>query len=509
MKFASPYSLLAITKLVAAHPLIIQTGVEPVSAFQHLKGSALAKLIALLLSSEEDGTIPVPIYDTLQFWCNVSISIVLVLSAGVFAGLTLALMGLDTLHLRVLAVSSDSAQERRNAQKVISLLRKGRHWVLVVLLLSNVVMNETLPVFLDNTIGGGLPAVAISTVAIAILRVSSRIIPQAIGIRYGLAIGAACAPFVSSLMWLMYPIAYPTARLLDKLVGIHESHTYKKTELKSLLALHRTGQEPLQEDEITILTGVLELSSKKVERIMTPLKDVVTLSSDAVLDKGKLNELLATGYSRFPVHAPGEPLTFVGLLLVKKLLSCDMSKGLPISSYALSMLPEAGPDIDCFQALNYFRTGRSHLLLISKTPGESGGALGVVTLEDVIEEMIMEEIVDETDCYEDNVSKRKVTRQPTTSSGMSGIVENLEIHDTGSSLAAESDATLVGKQSGRTNSQFKSEGEDEAGDGNLLLDFESDSDRELADDRVELWRKGSPSEQSRPTLPHRNHSAAV
>ncbi|KAK1234373.1 hypothetical protein PQX77_002411 [Marasmius sp. AFHP31] len=500
MKFASPYTLLpatlplAVTKLVVAHPLVIQTGVDPVSAFQHLKGSVLAKLIALLLPSEEAGTIPVPIYDSSQFWCNVSISIVLVLLAGVFAGLTLALMGLDALHLRVLAVSSDSAQERRDAQKVINLLRKGRHWVLVVLLLSNVVMNETLPVFLDNTIGGGLAAVVISTVAID-------------------------------------PIAYPAARLLDKLVGIHESHTYKKTELKSLLALHRTGQEPLQEDEITILTGVLELSSKKVERIMTPLKDVVTLSSDAVLDKAKLNELrMQPRYGLFAFSGTrawgavvicGATVSEEGMIFIyvyenvvvayphTKLLSCDMSTGLPISSYALSILPEAGPDIDCFQALNYFRTGRSHLLLISKTPGESGGALGVITLEDVIEEMIMEEIVDETDCYEDNVSKRKVTRQPMTSSGMSGIVENLEIHDTGSSLAAESDATLVGKQPARTNSQFKSDGEEETGDGNLLLDFESDSDREFADDRIQSWRKGSISEQSRPTLPHRNRSAVV
>ena len=91
-----------------------------------------------------------------------------------------------------------------------------------------------------------------------------------------------------------------------------------------------------------------------------------------------LGPRLATGYSRFPVHAPGEPLTFMGLLLVKKvrplsmflessiadilpnakLLSYDLSKGLPISSYALSILPEAGPNIDCFQALNYLYVSR-------------------------------------------------------------------------------------------------------------------------------------------------------
>lgn len=53
--------------------------------------------------------------------------------------LTLALMGSDDLNLRVLATSSSDPKERQNAAKVLRLLSKGRHWVLVVLLLSNVV----------------------------------------------------------------------------------------------------------------------------------------------------------------------------------------------------------------------------------------------------------------------------------------------------------------------------------------------------------------------------------
>ena len=68
------------------------------------------------------------------------------------------------------------------------------------------------------------------------------------------------------------PIAWPIAKLLDHVLGKSDVHTYKKAELKSFLQFHRTGEEPLRDDEICILNGVLELNTKKVERIMTPMK---------------------------------------------------------------------------------------------------------------------------------------------------------------------------------------------------------------------------------------------
>ncbi|EKM75200.1 hypothetical protein AGABI1DRAFT_46804 [Agaricus bisporus var. burnettii JB137-S8] len=342
-----------------------------------------------------------------EFWAALLVSAGLVLAGGVFAGLTLGLMGLDELHLRVLATSSDDPKEKKNAQKVLKMMRKGRHWILVVLLLGNVIVNESLPIFLDSALGGGVAAIVISTAAIG------SVIPQAVSVRYGLAIGATCSPLVLGMMYLFAPIAWPIAKLLDFILGANEQHTYKKAELKSFLQFHRTGEEPLRDDEIKILNGVLELNSKNVETIMTPLKDTVVLSADAVLDHKAVEAILLSGYSRIPVHEPGNPLAFIGLLLVKKLLNHDPSKRLPVSALSLSILPEAYPSINCFQALDYFQTGRAHLLLISLTPGKAGGAIGVITLEDIIEEILSEEIVDETDRYEDNQHKRRAKRATT------------------------------------------------------------------------------------------------
>ncbi|BGP16859.1 hypothetical protein JCM10213_007306 [Rhodosporidiobolus nylandii] len=351
------------------------------------------------------------------FYLKLTLSAILVLLGGVFAGLTLGLMGLDLVNLQVLSTSGQE-DERRDAEKVMKLLEKGRHWVLVVLLLSNVVVNESLPIFLDSILGGGVGAVILSTTLIVIF---GEIIPQSVCARHGLKIGAKAAPFVLALMYLEFPIAYPIAKLLDYLLGEEQGVTYKKAELKTFVGLHKQfGEETLNDDEVTIISSVLELGDKSVKDIMTPLEDIYSLPSDTKLSHAVVDQILASGHSRIPVHEPGNATDFMGMLIVKKLISYDPEDEKQLGDFALSVLPETGPDSTCLDVLNYFQQGRSHILLVSSTPGEAGGAMGVVSLEDVIEEMIGEEIVDETDLYIDIHAKTKVVRAPTRKPASSG-----------------------------------------------------------------------------------------
>lgn len=75
------------------------------------------------------------------------------------------LMGQDEINLAVIESSGDG-NDKKYAGKVLNLLMKGKHWVLVTLLLSNVITNETLPIVLDRALGGGWPAVVGSTTLI-------------------------------------------------------------------------------------------------------------------------------------------------------------------------------------------------------------------------------------------------------------------------------------------------------------------------------------------------------
>jgi CBS domain containing-hemolysin-like protein len=76
-------------------------------------------------------------------------------------------MGMDETNLHVL-IETGTETEKANATKVLKLLDRGKHWVLVTLLLSNVIVNETLPIILDGVLGGGWKAVVISTALIVI-----------------------------------------------------------------------------------------------------------------------------------------------------------------------------------------------------------------------------------------------------------------------------------------------------------------------------------------------------
>ncbi|KAI9683200.1 MAG: hypothetical protein M1829_005991 [Trizodia sp. TS-e1964] len=396
-----------------------------------------------------------------SLWLYLGTAVALVLLGGAFAGLTIALMGQDEIYLQVIATSGEGA-ERKNAGRVLRLLKRGKHWVLVTLLLSNVITNETLPIVLDRSLGGGWPAVLSSTALIVIF---GEIIPQSICVRYGLPIGAWMAPVVLALMYILGPIAWPTAKLLDRLLGEDHGTVYKKAGLKTLVTLHKTlGTSPsdrLNEDEVTIISAVLDLKDKSVGSIMTPMEDVFTMSGDTILDEETMDQILSAGYSRIPIHAPDDPLNFVGMLLVKILITYDPEDAKRVSEFALATLPETRPETSCLDIVNFFQEGKSHMVLVSNYPGENIGALGVVTLEDVIEELIGEEIIDESDVFIDvHKAIRRMAPAPkarlpknnqvpdTTSHPNTTIVPEVIANNPESELIAELPAGEVESRSG-------------------------------------------------------------
>nr|POE49191.1 protein mam3 [Quercus suber] len=369
---------------------------------------AMAKLVAIPLASamplslnprglgimEEDAPKDA---DDPNLWIYLGVALALVLLGGAFAGLTIALMGQDETYLQVIA-SSGEGHEKKHANAVLRLLKRGKHWVLVTLLLSNVITNETLPIVLDRSLGGGWPAVLGSTVAIGEFREASM---RGTGLTWT-QLSLAKSFRSPSAYVLVYPLEHIVHRLCW---SSYHGVMYKKAGLKTLVQLHKTLKgttgERLMEDEVTIINSVLDLKDKPVGAIMTPMADVFTMSADTVLDERMMDTLLSQGYSRIPVYAPENNRDFIGMLLVKILITYDPEDCLRVRDFALATLPETLPHTSCLDIINFFQEGKSHMVLVSDFPGTSTGALGVVTLEDVIEELIGEEIIDESDVFVD------------------------------------------------------------------------------------------------------------
>ncbi|KAK3381645.1 hypothetical protein B0H63DRAFT_416498 [Podospora didyma] len=387
-----------------------------------------------------------PEADGASLWVLYVASLILVLSGGAFAGLTIALMGQDGIYLQVMARDPTEPQQK-NAKRVYDLLQRGKHWVLVTLLLSNVIVNETLPVVLDRCLGGGVAAVVGSTFLIVIF---GEVLPQSVCVRYGLQIGGFMSGPVLLLMYLMAPLAWPTAKLLDKLLGTEHGTVYKKSGLKTLVTLHKNlgdVSQRLNQDEVTIISAVLDLKEKPVASVMTPMDDVFVMSEDTVLDEETMDMILSAGYSRIPIYETGSPTNFVGMLLVKILITYDPEDAKLVRDFPLATLPETRPETSCLDIVNFFQEGKSHMVLVSEFPGEDHGAIGVVTLEDVIEELIGEEIIDESDVYIDvHKAIRRLTPAP------KARPQRRQSEDHAARLG--DDSTVVGDSTSATGSQY-------------------------------------------------------
>ncbi|KAK0486046.1 DUF21-domain-containing protein [Armillaria novae-zelandiae] len=302
---------------------------------------------------------------------------VLVLLSGLFAGLTLGYMSLDQTQLNVLSISG--TPEQRKYANQIKPIRKNGHLLLVTLLLANMIVNESLPVIADPVLGGGIQSVAVSTVLIVIF---AEIIPQSLFTRYGLYLGAKGAGLTKCLIYVMYVIAWPVAKLLDWVLGSNHGIIYRRVELKELIAMHASQSlngGDLKSDTVTIIGATLDLQEKDVKQAMTPISDVFMLSIDAQLDYELLIKIVHTGHSRVPVYeevdlppaASPEGKSqrvkkIIGILLVKQCVLLDPKECRPIRTLQLNRVMFVPNNESLLGILDKFQEGRSHMAIVSR-----------------------------------------------------------------------------------------------------------------------------------------------
>jgi Mg2+/Co2+ transporter CorB len=184
--------------------------------------------------------------------------------------------------------------------------------------------------------------------------------------------------------------------------------------LRGTIALH-AEEGGVEKHERDMLGGILDLAEVEVVEVMTHRKNMETI--DAALSADQiLEQVVASPYSRFPVWR-GDPDTIIGVLHAKDLLAAVRQRGPKLEGADLAALcrpPWFIPDTTPLRKqLVAFRQQRQHLALVVD---EYGDLEGLVTLEDVIEE-IVGEISDERD-----VETEGIESQPDGSVLVSGWV---------------------------------------------------------------------------------------
>ncbi|XP_060931699.1 metal transporter CNNM4 isoform X1 [Limanda limanda] len=345
----------------------------------------------------------------LPMWLQCILISCLLMLSGMFSGLNLGLMALDPMELRIVQ-SCGTEKEKNDARKIEPIRRKG-NYLLCSLLLGNVLVNTTLTILLDGLIGSGLGAVVASTVGIVIF---GEIVPQALCSRHGLAVGANTILLTKFFMLLTFPVSFPVSKLLDVLLGQEIGTVYNREKLVEMLKVTEPYND-LVKEEMNMIQGALELRNKTVEDVMTPIGNCYMIQADAVLDFNTMSEIMESGYTRIPVY-DDERSNIVDILYVKDLAFVDPDDCTTlktITKFYNHPVHFVFHDTRLDAMLEEFKKGKSHLAIVQKVNNEGEGdpfyeVLGLVTLEDVIEEIIKSEILDESDLYTDNRNKKRV-----------------------------------------------------------------------------------------------------
>uniref|UniRef100_A0A4W5KZW3 Metal transporter n=1 Tax=Hucho hucho TaxID=62062 RepID=A0A4W5KZW3_9TELE len=354
------------------------------------------------LLGEDDGRLRVveEKKSMLPMWFQCILICCLLVLSGMFSGLNLGLMALDPMELRIVQ-SCGTKKEKRYASKIEPIRRKG-NYLLCSLLLGNVLVNTTLTILLDDMIGSGLGAVVASTISIVIF---GEIMPQALCSRHGLAVGANTIMVTKFFMLVTFPLSWPISKLLDCVLGQEIGTVYNREKLVEMLRVTEPYND-LVKEELNMIQGALELRTKTVQDVMTPISNSFMIHSDAVLDFNTMSEIMESGYTRIPVFEH-ERSNIVDIMFVKDLAFVDPDDCTTlktITKFYNHTVHFVFHDTKLDSMLEEFKKGKSHLAIVQKVNDEGEGdpfyeVLGLVTLEDVIEEIIKSEILDESDLY--------------------------------------------------------------------------------------------------------------
>ncbi|MBM0230093.1 hemolysin family protein, partial [Micromonospora sp. ATA51] len=333
-----------------------------------------------------------------SYWSQLALVGVLVIVNAAFAGSEMALVSLRDSQLQRLERSSRAgrtlARLAKDPNRFLATIQIG-------ITLAGFLASAAAAVSLARPLvpllwvfGDAAGTVAIVAVTLALTFVTlvfGELAPKRIAMqsaeRWALVVARPLdllATFTRPAVWALGA----TSDLVVRLFGLNPGHQPEEIgpdELRDIVA----GNHGFTKEQRTIIAGAVEIADRQLRAVLVPRLQVFTLDSGTTAEAARL-VLAATGHSRAPVVRHGGLDDAVGVIHLRDLVGVPDDRPVDECARPPMLLPDSLPVVD---ALRQFKAERQHIALVVD---ERGAVDGIVTLEDILEE-IVGEIYDETD----------------------------------------------------------------------------------------------------------------
>jgi len=323
------------------------------------------------------------------------LAVLLVLS-GFFSSAETALFSISHTRARHLA------SEGRRADRLIESMKNDSHRLLTTILIGNNIANIGAAALATTVTLRLFPAYAVSLATggmTLLILVFGEVFPKSIATRNNILIARLTIYPIYWLSILFYPILL-FLNFIPRLTGkIKPMPMATEKELMTFVDVVEEGGE-IKHEERDLIYNVFEFDDTNASEIMTPRADMFVIDVNKPLD---LKAISRSGFTRVPV-IDGEIDRVVGIINIKDLFSLQAACRDDIDIRKVMRDPYFIPENKKLDSLlTQFKKRRSHLAIVVD---EHGGVSGLVSLEDVIEELVGE-ISDETDKEEPHIFKTK------------------------------------------------------------------------------------------------------
>ncbi len=316
--------------------------------------------------------------------------VILVGFSAFFSASETAFSSLNQIRLKSRAEDGDSS-----AARVLAMAEKYDKLLSTILIGNNIVniAAASIGTILFTQMLGAERGATMSTIVLTIIvLIFGEVTPKSLAKEMPEKVATAVSPFLVLLMALMTPLTWlftQWKKLLGHFVHSGEADTITEGELMTMVSEAENDGE-LTDRESELIRSAIEFDDVEVEEILTPRVDVVAVEDDIPLEE--LAQTFAeSGYSRLPVYH-GTIDNIIGVVHEKDFYIARLKKATKIDDLVVPTLYTTG-STQISQLLRTLREQHHHLAVVVD---EYGGTEGIITLEDILEELVGE-IWDEHD----------------------------------------------------------------------------------------------------------------